>query len=502
MSPSRPFAAPVADDDRPDETPVGEGTRQNMAVPDARVADTHDVSPSGWLDSAAMPPRRVRLAGSIDVDVAIMGGGFSGLWTAYYLLEHNPRLKVAIFERHHVGYGASGRNGGWCSPRFPLRVSSAVDQFGSECARRLWLEMEQTVQTIADVCEREGIDADMRRTGILSVARGAHELPSIRELYGHYQRLGVTSYRLFTAPEVAERVNVSNVVGGLFTPAGAAINPMKLVVGLADAVERRGATIYEDTVVTDFAGGEQPHLATAAGQVRARLAIVLAGEAYLAELPRLHRKILPVYSTIVRTAPLTPAQWQRIGWQGGELLSSQRKTVDYLTRTADGRILFGSRGAPYRFGSKIAPEQDIHEPTIAAIKGIFRDWFPALADVAFADAWGGPLGMPRDLIPTASFDPATRIATACGYTGNGLGTSNLAARTLADLILDRPSPLRELPIAMHDSPDWELEPFRWLGARFMQHAFIRSDEAREAGRPLPIDARIAQWYARRCGLAL
>ena len=230
-------------------------------------------------------------------------------------------------------------------------------------------------------------------------------------------------------------------------------------------------------------GSGMATLVTATGDVRAP-AIVLAGEAYLTELPPLHRQLIPLYSLIVLTEPVTDAQWAEIGWRNRETVASTRLSIDYLSRTEDGRILFGGRGAPYRFGSPIRPEYDRHDPTHERLRGFVREWFPMLRDIRFTHAWGGPLGMPRDWHPTMTFDEATGIATARGYIGHGVAATNLAGRVLTDLLTGARTPLTELPIVGHRSPSWEIEPFRWLGVRYAQEAVGRIDaKAERTGRP-------------------
>jgi glycine/D-amino acid oxidase-like deaminating enzyme len=230
--------------------------------------------------------------------------------------------------------------------------------------------------------------------------------------------------------------------------------------------------------------------------LRAKRTVVLAGEAYLTRFPRFRRALLPVYSLISLTEPLTAGQWSQIGWQGGESVSSTRNTVVYLTRTPDGRILFGSRGAPYAFGSKITDQQDTHEATVKMIQRSVLEWFPSLTGIRFTHAWGGPVGMPRDWMPTVHYDASSQIASIMGYTGQGVSTSNLAGRLLAGLITHRQTGLEGLPLAQRRSPNWEMEPLRWLVVRYMQGAFLRIDEAAEACRPRPVDAKVAEYLGR------
>ena len=450
---------------------------------------------SFWLeDSGESLTARPALKSSTDVDVAILGGGYSGLWTAYYLLLHEPVLRVAVVDKEIAGFGASGRNGGWCSPNFPVTAGALEKRFGAEAARNVLLSMRASVDEVGRVCNEEKIDARFHKGGVLTLARGRHQLPGIRSSYAAYERLGLGDrYQMLSATEATERIRVSDVHGGLFTPDGASLHPARLVRGLARAVEARGGTIYEQTPVTGFKAGS---LITPGGELRAKRATVLAGEAYLTRLPALHRALLPVYSLISLTEPLTAGQWSQIGWQNGESVASTRNTVVYLTKTPDGRILFGSRGAPYAFGSKIRDEQDTHEATIKMIHRSLVEWFPPLAGIGFTHAWGGPVGMPRDWMPAVRFDASSRMGSIMGYTGQGVSTSNLSGRLLAGLITNRPTGLETLPLAQRRSPNWEMEPLRWLVVRYMQSAFLRIDEAAEAGRPRPVDARLAEYLGR------
>ncbi len=450
---------------------------------------------SFWLEDSGEPlTPRPALARSADVDVAILGAGFSGLWTAYYLLRHEPALRVAVVDKQIAGFGASGRNGGWCSPNFPLSAGVLQKRFGAVAARNLLLAMRDSVDEVGRVCNEEQIDARFHKGGVLTLARGQHQLPGLRSTYAAHERLGLADrYQMLSGEEAAERIRVTNVHGGLFTRDGASLHPARLVRGLARAVEARGGVIYEQTPVTEFKPGS---LVTPGGELRAQRAIVLAGEAYLTRFPRLHRTLLPVYSLISLTEPLTAGQWSQIGWKGGESVSSTRNTVVYLTKTADGRVLFGSRGAPYAFGSKITDQQDTHDATVKMIQHSLVEWFPALAGIGFTHAWGGPVAMPRDWMPAVRFDPSTRIGAIMGYTGQGVSTSNLAGRLLAGLINGQQTGLETLPLAQRRSPNWEMEPLRWLVVRYMQGAFLRIDEAAEAGRPRPIDARLAEYLGR------
>jgi glycine/D-amino acid oxidase-like deaminating enzyme len=319
---------------------------------------------SYWLETAGedLTPRP-SLPAPTRADVAILGAGFTGLWTAYYLLRQDPSLRVVVLESEITGFGASGRNGAWCNSAFPVSPAELVRRFGKDPTRDLLLQMRGAVDEIGKVAEAEEIDAQYYRGGQLRVARGPAQVPAIEEAYRSAQRLGLEEdLQLLDAQETAERIRITGAEGALYNPHCATIHPARLARGLASAVERLGGKIFERTTVTDFEGGSNPKFVTDAGEVRAG-AIVLAGEAYLARLPKLHRQVLPIYSLIVLTEPLSDAQWAEIGWEGRDCVASNRYTVDYLSRTADGRILFGGRGAPYHYGSSIQDEYDRHDAT-------------------------------------------------------------------------------------------------------------------------------------------
>ena len=440
---------------------------------------------SYWLDAIGheLTPRPP-LQGSIDVDVAILGAGFTGLWTAWYLLERDPSLKVAVVEQAIAGFGASGRNGGATSASFPYSLGRLEKDFGREAARATHFAMKDSLEEILRVADEQGIDAHQHRGGSMRFARAPHQLKAVDSTLETYRTLGLDDHvEALSGDEIRRKVNVSDVIRGYNNPSGAVIQPARLARGLADAVERAGATIYEDTRVLDWSPGQHPKLMTTRGDVRAR-AIVLAGEAYLSQLPKTRRAVAPFHSLMTVTEPLSDAQWAEIGWENRETIGTTQYNVNYHQRTADGRIAFGGLGAPYFFGSNIRDIWNPDHPVFVKLRQLAVEWFPVLRDVTFTHAWGGPFGMPRDRMPSMTFDEANGIAWSRGYTGQGVTTANLAGRVLANLITRTDSDLLNLPPVNHRSPDWEPEPLRWTGIRFIQSGYDEVERrAEETGMP-------------------
>jgi glycine/D-amino acid oxidase-like deaminating enzyme len=427
---------------------------------------------------------RPGLPGDTDADVAVVGAGFTGLWTAYYLLRADPGLRVDVVEAETAGFGASGRNGGWCSALFPKSADRLARLPGSSRAAASALQeaMRGSVDEVGRVTVTEGIDAHFVKGGTVSVARTPVQLLRARDevaLARSWDR-GEDQLRLLGAAETRELVGVRDAVGGTFTPDCAALHPSRLARGLARAVERLGGHIHEQTRAHELRPGA---VVTDRGTVRAEV-VVRATEGYTPALPGHRRAVLPVYSLVVATEPLTDAQWGEIGLAGRPTFTEHRHLVVYGQRTADGRLVFGGRGAPYHYGSSVRPEHDRDDDVWDRLRSYLKDMFPALRDTRFTHAWGGPLGIPRDWCASVGLDRTTGLAWAGGYVGDGVSTTNLAGRTLRDLILGQSTPLTSLPWVQHRSRQWEPEPLRWLGANAGLRAMTLADhEELLTGRP-------------------
>ena len=434
---------------------------------------------SFWWDSLPATTQRPALGGDLRADVVIVGAGYTGLWTAYYLLRSRPDLNIAIVEKEVAGFGASGRNGGWCSALFPASLTAIARQSSRAAAIAMRQAMNATVDEVGAVAAAEGLDIDWAKGGTLMLARTALQQTRLRAEVAEDHDWGFTDTEWLGGDEAHERVGATDVLGGLYTPHCAAIQPAKLVRGLADVVERMGATIYECTEARSIEPGT---VRTTRGVVRAPY-VVRATEGYTGNINGYRRNLIPIYSLMLATEPLPETLWNQIGIGERETFSDGRHLVIYGQRTADGRIAFGGRGAPYHFGSRIENSFDRDPATHAAIWHTLVELFPTLEDVAVTHTWGGPLGIPRDWFASCGLD-SNGMAWAGGYVGDGVGTSNLAGRTLADLITGRATPLTELPWVGHRSPKWEPEPLRWLATNAGRAVMTRADVSeRHTGRP-------------------
>ncbi len=425
---------------------------------------------------------RPALDRDVEVDVAIVGGGYTGLWTAYHLVVNDPTVRVAVIEREVAGFGASGRNGGWCSALFPASLRRMASERGREAAVRMQHQLHDTVADVGTIAAAEGIDCHFDQGGYLSVARNPAQLVRVRAEVSDFQAwgFGPDDHRLLDAHEVAEFAHVADSLGGSWTPHCAAIHPARLVRGLAAAVERRGVTVYERTSAVDVGSRR---VVTPHGTVRAEH-VVLATEGYTPTVAGRRRAIAPVYSLMTATEPLGDDVWAQIGLEGRATFADNRHLVVYGQRTRDGRIAFGGRGAPYHYGSRLAPSYERDDRVHAMLRRILVELFPVLRDVAFTHAWGGNLGVPRDWFPSVRHDKHTGLAFAGGYVGDGVATSALAGRTLAAMISgDDPDDLASLPWAGRTSRSWEPEPLRWLGVNAVTALMSSADwSERRTGR--------------------
>jgi len=385
-------------------------------------------------------------------------------------------LRITLLEKEISGFGASGRNGGWCSALFPASTTALEKRHGRDAALAMRQAMVDTVDEVGAAAAAASIDCDFVRGGTIVFARSDTQWTSAQQTVETAREYGVDALELWGA----DQVNARDARGAVYDPACARVHPAALVRGLARVVEKHGAVIHEQTTVERWEAGL---VGTNRGVVRARH-IISALEGYGATVAQTKRRILPLYSLMVATQPLDDAVWDAMGIAHGQTFSDGRHLVIYGQRTADNRIAFGGRGARYHWGSAIRSEYDRVERVFKHLVATLHDLFPQLPPLEIEHAWGGPLGVPRDWHASVSYDPATGLGSAGGYVGDGLSTTNLAGRTLADLITGRDTALTRLPWVGHRSPSWEPEPLRFIGANAGLVAMTAADaEESSTGRP-------------------
>jgi glycine/D-amino acid oxidase-like deaminating enzyme len=430
-----------------------------------------------WRSLGGPPVARAPLPGPTQADVAIVGAGYTGLWAAYYLKRARPSLEIVVLERDQAGFGASGRNGGWVSGFFsgPPRVYEA--RCGDAGYAALQREMFDTVDVLGAFLAEHAVEADFVKGGCLTVALDSAQAERLRAEVADSHRHGLDDLdlRLLNGEELQARVRVADAQSATYSPHVARVHPAKLLAALAATVERLGVKIYEGTAVSAI----RPHEAiTSLGSVNARW-VVRATEGYTAGLAGLSRDLVAMNSSMVITEPLGPGAWEEIGWEGREALSDAAHVYAYLQRTDDGRIAIGGRGVPYRFGSRSDGRGETATRTVESLRAKLHAMFPSIAGVALDHAWSGVLGVPRDWCMSVDADPASGLAWAGGYVGEGVAAANLAGRTLRDLILGEPSALTTLPWVGHRARRWEPEPLRWSAIRATYSLYRRADRVEQ-----------------------
>ncbi len=378
-------------------------------------------------------------------DVVIVGGGFSGLWTAHHLKEWEPTLKIAILERDLVGSGASGRNGGWVSALYPIEDDKLLKRSTEESILGLHFHLRKTIDDIGSFAMTESIDCGFTKSGSLMVARNEGQL---NRLTSHME----AEYVLLGAHETRSRIHMSGAIGSTYTPHCAAINPASLVAGLARSLERRGVSIFENT---EGLISSRNSVSVAGRDIDSKF-VVRAIEAY----HEASRDQVPIYSLMIATAPLPPQVLDEIGSRNRETFAEASHLVTYAQRTDDGRLAIGGRGAPYTWGSRRKDASEHHRRNHQHLRAMARDWFPILDKFEFTHSWGGAVGVTRDWAPYVR--ASEYYGEMGGYSGDGVALSYLAGGAMADLILEKRTDRSRLPFVQWKNPKWEPEPLRWL----------------------------------------
>ena len=456
------------------------------------VKDVDYRSLSFWHETHPGPLEpRPPLVSDEQVDVAIVGAGYTGLWTAYYLKQLEPGIRVAIVEAEIAGFGASGRNGGWCLGTLAGIESHFADPARRQGAIQLQRAMFEAVDEVGRVCEREGIDCHYAKGGSISFATAEAHREQLRGELERWRELGFgeEDFRWLDPAECSARVGATPNLGGLFLPHCAAIHPVRLARGLAELVESRGVSIYERSPALAL---EPRAVLTRGGRLRAET-VVRATESYSKTLRGCTRTLLPIHSMMIATEPLPETAWKEIGLANRETFADPRRVVIYGQRTLDDRLAFGARGN-YFYGSRIRDRFAAGEGVFRVVQQTLETLFPVVRGYRVTHRWGGALGVPRDWRPSVGIARESGLAWAGGYVGEGVAASNLAARTLADLILERDTERVQLPLVGPPFPSWEPEPLRWLAVSAIQRIGESLDAAELRGRATP-RARSALFHA-------
>ena len=435
-----------------------------------------------WLEEAGEVPSAPTLEGDLRADVVVLGGGFTGLWTAWHVKRLAPDAKVVVLEADRCGHGPSGRNGGFCNVMW-FSLASMRERWGGEPALAVARAAEAAVREIGEFCAEEDVDAWFHMGGYMQVSTTpAHDavweaaLDACRELGAPeaVQPLG--------AEQVAARCASPAFRGGAFYPNSATVQPARLVNGLRERLLARGVEIFEHSPVRslrDAADGVEAR--TAAGSVRAGAAVLAIGAAAKGWRGPLRSRLTVASSHIVLTEPV-PDVIEAAGWRGGECITDSRALIDYFRTTPDGRIAFGWGGGRIAMGARLHGRAELDAAVVAATAEHLYEFFPGLAGRRITHAWGGPIDASPTHLPMIVPLRGGRSFAAAGYTGNGVGPSHMVGRSLASLALDvRDEPSR-LAFVDPSPPRVPPEPFHWIGGEAIRLGILAKEEAELAGR--------------------
>ncbi len=436
------------------------------------------------------------LAGDTDADVAIVGGGYTGLWTALALKEREPGLDVVVLEADECGRGPSGRNGGFCHGYW-AHLPRLRERFGDAGAVEVAKASEAIVPGVRAFAEAEGVDVWLREGGMLRVSAAPAQDTAVLEEVEAARELGVPDEAVALSPaELTERIDSPVFREGVFLRDGATVHPGRLALALRRAVAAK-ARLYEHTRATDVSEGI---VATAHGRVRAK-EIVVAVNAAAAGWKPLRRHLTAFGSYVVLTEPV-PELLEAINWTGGEAVIDGRMFLHYFRTTNDGRVLMGSGSGPIGFGGKIDDRFFTDEATVARAERGLRRLLPGLADAKVTHAWGGPIDVSSDHLPFFGTVDGTRIHYGAGYSGNGVGPSWLGGQILAGLALGVDDELTRLPLVTRRVPKLPPEPLRRLGGGLVRASILACEEAEEQGRRGPLPARVGAALPRLLGMSV
>jgi glycine/D-amino acid oxidase-like deaminating enzyme len=411
--------------------------------------------------------------------VVIVGGGYTGMWTAYFLAEAQPDLQITLLERDECGAGPSGRNGGFASGWWD-ELPAMVRLFGKEGALDACRAVGRSVAEIGAWCQHQGIDAWFTPSGYLQVATSPAQEGAWSDAVSLARRLGVGEELMpLSTSDVRARCDSPVFGSGVLMRDGATVQPARLALGLRGVLLERGVRIHEQSAVRRLQKGSSVSAVTDRGRVRADRAI-LSVNAWATGWRGLRGSLVTWGSHIVLTAP-APQRLAELGWDG-ECISDGRTALHYFRTTPDGRVAFGGGGGRASWLGRVGPEVDQDPASIARAARGLRRIFPTLADVPLEAAWGGPIDVSPTHLPFFGTLPPGNIHFGIGYTGNGVAPSHLGGRILAALALGRKDELTALPMVGHRPRRFPPEPFRSIGGHIVRHAIIRRDGALDEGR--------------------
>jgi glycine/D-amino acid oxidase-like deaminating enzyme len=435
-----------------------------------------------WLQEAGGVEPVPALSGEREADVLVVGGGFTGLWTAWYARQLEPDARVAVLEADFCGHGPSGRNGGFCNAMW-LSLASMRRRWGDQAALAVATAAEEAVGRIGAFCDEEGVDAWFRPAGYMQVSTAAAHDGAWAAALEACGELGVPeAMRALTRQEVAARCASPAFRNGAICPSSATVQPARLALGLRDRLRAAGVEIFESSPVRSFrTAGDGVEARTAGGAVRAARAVLAIGPAAKGRHGPLRSRLTVASSHIVLTEPV-PDVLEEVGWTGGEGITDSRALLDYFRTTPDGRIAFGWGGGRIAMGARLGGRAELDRDVVEATAEHLREYFPGLAGKRITHAWGGPIDASPTHLPMVQPLRGERAFAAAGYTGNGVGPSNMVGRTLASLALDRRDEPSRLAFVDPSSPRVPPEPFHWIGGEAIRLGIMAKEEAELAGR--------------------
>ena len=439
-------------------------------------------SKSFWLGDTPYQENPA-LEEDIRADVAIVGAGFTGLSTAYYLRQADPSLRVVVLESDVVGYGASGRNGGFAMTLMGLTLPLTVRRFGKEKARQAHDFGVRAVRHVGELVEKQGIDCDYEKNGLLTVATNPAQVDRLQAEIRLAHELGVEGVRWLAAGELREEVLSPLYLGARAAEECALVNPAKLTRGLKNLAEGAGVEVYERTPVEAAHLRPRIRLETPQGSVAAQK-VVFATNAFTQRFPQLHSKAFPIFTYIVLTEPLSQQQLSSIGWGNRQGIEDARNLIHYYRLTADNRLLMGGEDAIYYYGGKVGIDE--HWPTFEDLERTIRETFPGLADIGISHRWGGPVSVPIDFFPAMGYlGGDRRVIYNLGCVGHGVALANMAGQILRDLVREQETELTDLFFVNRRVIPLPPEPIRFAVVQGIRRGMKLQDGWERRKQPKP-----------------